>query len=131
MNFEQIQQLLTAGFTPDQIMQLQGGLSAQTAPAQPDPTPAQPEPQPAAQPDPTPAQPAQTQAEPPAASSQANGDDAYSRLEAKLNQLIGLQTQANINANVGSAQPARSTTDILAGVIAPPRREGRQEGNKK
>lgn len=127
MNFEQIQQLLTAGFTPDQIMQLQGGLSAQTAPAQPDPTPAQPEPQP----DPTPAQPAQTQAEPPAASSQANGDDAYSRLEAKLNQLIGLQTQANINANVGSAQPARSTTDILAGVIAPPRREGRQEGNKK
>lgn len=127
MNFEQIQQLLTAGFTPDQIMQLQGGLSAQAAPAQPEPTPAQPETQPA-QPE---AQPAQKPAETPAASSQAGGDDAYQRLEAKLNQLIGLQTQSNINANIGSAQPARSATDILAGVIAPPRREGRQEGNTK
>ena len=121
MNCEQVMALVNAGFTKEDIQAMQGG---------------QPEPQPAAQPDPTPAQPEQkqaapAQAEPPAASSQANGDDAYSRLEAKLNQLIGLQTQANINANVGSAQPARSATDILADVIAPPRREGRQEGRNK
>lgn len=121
MNFDQVMALVNAGFTKEDIQAMQGG--------QPEPA-AQPEPQPAAQPDPEPAQPAQTQAETPAASSQANGDDAYSRLEAKLNQLIGLQTQANINANVGSAQPARSATDILAGVIAPPRKEGRQEGKK-
>lgn len=127
MNFDQVMALVNAGFTKEDIQAMQGG---QPEPAQPDPTPAQPEPQPAAQPDPAPAQPAQTQAEPPAASSQAGGDDAYSRLEAKLNQLIGLQTQSNINANIGSAQPARSATDILAGVIAPPRREGRQEGKK-
>lgn len=123
MNFDQVMALVNAGFTKEDIQAMQGG--------QPEPA-AQPEPtQPAAQPDPAPAQPEQKQAEPPEASSQANGDDAYSRLEAKLNQLIGLQTQANINANVGSAQPARSTTDILAGVIAPPRREGRQEGKNK
>lgn len=121
MNFDQVMALVNAGFTKEDIQAMQGG---QPEPAQPEPT------QPAAQPDPAPAQPTQTQAEPPAASSQAGGDDAYSRLEAKLNQLIGLQTQANINANVGSAQPARSTTDILADVIAPPRREGRQEGKK-
>lgn len=115
MNFDQVMALVNAGFTKEDIQAMQGG---------------QPDPQPAAQPDPEPEQPAQTQAAAPEASSQANGDDAYSRLEAKLNQLIGLQTQANINANVGSAQPARSATDILAGVIAPPRREGRQEGKK-
>lgn len=121
MNFDQVMALVNAGFTKEDIQAMQGG--------QPEPA-EQPESQPAAQPDPAPAQPAQTQAAAPEASSQANGDDAYSRLEAKLNQLIGLQTQANINANVGSAQPARSATDILAGVIAPPRREGRQEGKK-
>lgn len=121
MNFDQVMALVNAGFTKEDIQAMLGG--------QPEPA-AQPEPQPAAQPDPAPAQPAQTQAEPPEASSQANGDDAYQRLEAKLNQLIGLQTQANINANVGSAQPARSATDILADIIAPPRREGRQEGKK-
>ena len=114
MNFDQVMALVNAGFTKEDIQAMQGG---QPEPAQPEPT----------QPDPTPAQ---KPAETPAASSQAGGDDAYSRLEAKLNQLIGLQTQANINANVGSAQPARSATDILAGVIAPPRREGRQEGKK-
>lgn len=119
MNFDQVMALVNAGFTKEDIQAMQGG---QPEPAQPDPTPAQPETQPA--------QPAQKPAETPAASSQAGGDDAYQRLEAKLNQLIGLQTQANINANVGSAQPARSATDILAGVIAPPRREGRQEGKK-
>lgn len=118
MNFDQVMALVNAGFTKEDIQAMQGG----------QPEPAQPEPQPAAQPDPAPAQPAQTQTAPaqaaaPEASSQANGDDAYQRLEAKLNQLIGLQTQANINANVGSAQPARSATDILGSVIAPPRKD--------
>lgn len=118
MNFEQIQQLLTAGFTPDQIMQLQGGMSAQPAPAQPEPT------QPAAQPDPEPAQPEPTQAAAPEASSQANGDDAYTRLEAKLNQLIGLQQMQNINASIPAGQQnQRSVADILGEVIAPPRKE--------
>ena len=137
MNFDQVMALVNAGFTKEDILAMQGGQPEPAQPeptqpaAQPDPAPAQPaQTQAAAQPDPAPSQPAQTQAAAPEASSQANGDDAYSRLEAKLNQLIGLQTQANINANVGSAQPARSATDILAGVIAPPRREGRQEGKK-
>lgn len=119
MNFDQVMALVNAGFTKEDIQAMQGG---QPEPAQPEPT------QPAAQPDPTPAQPEQKQAAPaqaaaPEAGSQANGDDAYQRLEAKLNQLIGLQTQANINANVGSAQPARSATDILGSVIAPPRKD--------
>lgn len=114
MNFDQVIALVNAGFTKEDIQAMQGG--------QPEPA-AQPEPTQPAQPDPTPAQPEQKQAEPPAASSQAGGDDAYQRLEAKLNQLIGLQTQANINANIGSAQPARSATDILGSVIAPPRKE--------
>lgn len=119
MNFDQVIALVNAGFTKEDIQAMQGG--------QPEPA-AQPEPTQPAQPDPTPAQPEQKQAAPaqaaaPEAGSQAGGDDAYQRLEAKLNQLIGLQTQANINANIGSAQPARSATDILGSVIAPPRKD--------
>ena len=123
MNFEQIQQLISAGFTPDQIMQLQGGMSAQPAPAQPEPTqPAQPDPEPA-QPEPT--QTAAQMATQPAASSQAQQtDDPYTRLEAKLNQLIGLQQMQNINASIPAGQPnQRSVADILGEVIAPPRKD--------
>lgn len=123
MNFEQIQQLIAAGFTPDQIMQLQGGISAQPAPAQPEPTqPAQPDPEPA-QPEPT--QTAAQVATQPAASSQAQQtDDPYTRLEAKLNQLIGLQQMQNINASIPAGQQnQRSVADILGEVIAPPRKD--------
>lgn len=122
MNFEQIQQLISAGFTPDQIMQLQGSVSAQPAPAQqPEHQPAQPDPQP----DPQPAQPAQPEPKPVAtqpASSQA-AEDPYTRLEAKLNQLIGLQQASNVNATVIGQQNQRTPLDILGEVIAPPRKE--------
>lgn len=120
MNFDQVMALVNAGFTKEDIQAMQGGQPEPQPAAQPDPTPAQPDPQPA-QPEQKQAAPAQAEA--PEAGSQAGGDDAYQRLEAKLNQLIGLQTQANINANVGSAQPARSATDILGSVIAPPRKD--------
>ena len=129
MNFDQVMALVNAGFTKEDIQAMQGGQPEPQPAAQPDPAPAQPEPTQPTQPEQKQAAP--TQAEPPEAGSQAGGDDAYQRLEAKLNKLIGLQTKANINANVGSAQPARSATDILADVIAPPRREGRQEGRNK
>lgn len=119
MNFDQVMALVNAGFTKEDIQAMQGGQPEPAA--QPDPTPAQPEPTQPAQPEQKQTAPAQAAA--PEAGSQAGGDDAYQRLEAKLNQLIGLQTQANINANVGSAQPARSATDILGSVIAPPRKD--------
>lgn len=113
MNIEQVITLINAGYTKAEIEAMHGGGSA-----------AQPESQPAAQPDPEPAQPEPTQAAAPEASSQANGDDAYSRLEAKLNQLIGLQQMQNINASIPAGQQnQRSVADILGEVIAPPRKE--------
>ena len=47
--------------------------------------------------------------------------DGYARLEALLNQLVGIQQTNNVNhVNMGSNYEAeRSTTDILASVIAP------------
>lgn len=117
MNIEQIITLLNAGYTKAEIEAMQGGGSAaQPAPAQ-DPEPAQ-----SAQ---APAQPApaETPAETSAASSQAQ-DDAYSRLEAKLNQLIGLQQAGAINQTIpGSAAQVKTPEQILGSVIAPPRKE--------
>lgn len=123
MTIEQIITLLNAGFTKDEITAMQGGVSAQPAPAQPESTqPAQPEP---TQPDPEPAQTAAQVATQPAASSQAQQtDDPYTRLEAKLNQLIGLQQMQNINASIPAGQQnQRSVADILGEVIAPPRKD--------
>lgn len=119
MNIEQVITLLNAGYTKAEIEAMQGGGSA----AQPAPeTPAQPAEQPAQE---TPAQPEVKQAEPSAQpSSQGQQDDAYARLEAKLNQLIGLQQAGAINQTIpGSAAAVKTPEQILGSVIAPPRKD--------
>lgn len=129
MNIEQVITLINAGYTKAEIEAMQGGGSA-AQPAQPKPeTAAQPAQETPAQPTPeTPAAPAQPevkQAEPSAQpSSQGQQDDAYARLEAKLNQLIGLQQAGAINQTIpGSAQTVKTPEQILGSVIAPPRKD--------
>lgn len=122
MNIEQVITLLNAGYTKAEIEAMQGGGSA-AQPAQPAAeTPAQPAEQPAQE---TPAQPEVKQAEPSAQpSSQGQQDDAYARLEAKLNQLIGLQQAGAINQTIpGSAAAVKTPEQILGSVIAPPRKD--------
>lgn len=123
MNIEQVITLLNAGYTKAEIEAMQGGGSAAqpAQPAQPAPeTPAQPAEQPAQE-----TQPEVKQAEPSAQpSSQGQQDDAYARLEAKLNQLIGLQQAGAINQTIpGSAQTVKTPEQILGSVIAPPRKD--------
>jgi len=125
MNIEQVITLLNAGYTKDEITAMQGGGSA-AQPAQPAPeTAAQTAQETPAQPAQAPAQPEATQAEPSAQpSSQGQQDDAYARLEAKLNQLIGLQQAGAINQTIpGSAAAVKTPEQILGSVIAPPRKD--------
>lgn len=125
MNIEQVITLINAGYTKAEIEAMQGGGSA-AQPAQPAPeTAAQPTPETPAQPAQAPAQPEATQAEPSAQpSSQGQQDDAYARLEAKLNQLIGLQQAGAINQTIpGSAAAVKTPEQILGSVIAPPRKD--------
>lgn len=129
MNIEQVITLINAGYTKAEIEAMQGGGSA-AQPAQPAPEtaaqPAQETPAQPAQPAQTqPAQPEVKQAEPSAQpSSQGQQDDAYARLEAKLNQLIGLQQAGAINQTIpGSAAAVKTPEQILGSVIAPPRKD--------
>lgn len=130
MNIEQVITLLNAGYTKEEITAMQGGGSAAqpTQPAQPEPetpaAPAQPA-QPAPETPAAPAAPEVKQAEPSAQpSSQGQQDDAYARLEAKLNQLIGLQQAGAINQTIpGSAAAVKTPEQILGSVIAPPRKD--------
>ena len=121
MNIEQIIRLLDAGYTKEEITAMQGGGSA-AQPAQPAPeAPAQPAEQPAQE-----TQPEVKQAEPSAqpSSQGQKQDDAYARLEAKLNQLIGLQQAGAINQTIpGSAAAVKTPEQILGSVIAPPRKD--------
>jgi len=117
MRSSDILTLLQAGYTKAEI-------EAMDQPA-PDQTPAAPAQTPEA-PDQTPAAPAQTpeapaQTQPAPAQNQEAPTDGYAKLENLLNQLIGLQQNQNINhVNMGSNYEAeKSTTDILASVIAP------------
>lgn len=124
MNIEQVITLLNAGYTKAEIEAMQGGGSV-AQPAQPAPeTPAQPA-QTAPETPAAPAQPEVKQAEPSAQpSSQGQQDDAYARLEAKLNQLIGLQQAGAINQTIpGSAAAVKTPEQILGSVIAPPRKD--------
>lgn len=116
MNFNDVIALVNAGYTKAEIEAMQGAASSD----QPEVTQAQdPEPEQAQEP----TQGAtEQQTQQPANTEQ----DPYTRLEAKLNQLIGLQQSQNINANVGDAAPARTSTDILGSVIAPPRKERKE-----
>lgn len=126
MSIEQVITLLNAGYSKEEITAMQGGGSAAQPAAQPAEQPAeQPDPSPAQPAQETPAQPGGRQAEPSAQpSSQGQQDDAYARLEAKLNQLIGLQQAGAINQTIpGSAgQVVKTPEQILGSVIAPPER---------
>ena len=99
MRSSDILTLLQAGYTKAEIEAMD-----QPAPAAPAQTHEAP--------DQTPAAPAQNQEAP---------ADGYAKLENLLNQLIGIQQNQNINhVNMGSNYEAeKSTTDILASVIAP------------
>lgn len=120
MQLSEIMALVNAGYTKADIEAL-GGSQAQQAPEQPA-QPAQTE-QPA-QPAQQPAQPAEQPAQTQPAQSQQPETDRYEKLEALLTQLIGTQQAANINASgPAAAQPARTSTDILGSVIAPPRKD--------
>ena len=110
MKSSDILTLLQAGYTKAEIEAMDQPAPAQTQPA-PDQTPAAPAQNPEA--------PAQNQEAP--AQNQDAPADGYAKLENLLNQLIGLQQNQNINhVNMGSNYEAeKSTTDILASVIAP------------
>lgn len=113
MRSSDILTLLQAGYTKAEIEAMDQPAPAQT-PEAPDQTPAAP-----AQTQPAPTQtPAAPEA--PAQTPEAPAD-GYAKLENLLNQLIGIQQNQNINhVNMGSNYEAeKSTTDILASVIAP------------
>lgn len=110
MRSSDILTLLQAGYTKAEIEAMDQPAPDQTQDA-PDQTPAAPD-QNQETPAQTPAVPAQTPEAP---------ADGYAKLENLLNQLIGIQQGNNVNhVNMGSNYEAeRSTTDILASVIAP------------
>ena len=102
MTFDQLLQLLDAGFTKEEIMALTGAPAPQTEPA-PQPEPA-PQTEPAPQPEPAP------QTEPAPMNDQA-------AILAKLEELNQTIIRSNIN---NSKQPeTESVDDILAAIIRP------------
>lgn len=116
MELNEIFKLIDAGYTKADIEALQ---AAQT----PAPAPADPAPAPTPAPEQTPA-PEPTKDQTPQVLPGDAGDDRYKQLEAKLNQLIGMQQGKNINADIGASdQVTRTPTDILGSVIAPPRKD--------
>ena len=106
MNLNDIITLLNAGYTKAEIDAML--LTDQTAD--------QASVQPAQDPDPAPAPAAAAPEEP------IQGTDQFKALEAKLNQLMGMVQIQNLNTGVDTA-PKRTTEDILAQVIAPPRKD--------
>lgn len=114
MNLNELLELVRAGYTKADI-------EALTTPAEPaapaDPAPAEPEPA-------EPAKPADTAAP---RTDPAKLEDAaqsnYERLEALLNKYINTQQAANINSGTIQGNTQRTTEQILAEVIAPPRKE--------
>ena len=113
MNLNDTLTLLRAGYTKAEI-------EAMDQPEQTEPEQTQAEPEPAPQ---TQAEPEQTQAEPEQTQPAAN--DGYARLEALLNKFINTAQANNLNANMAGAAQQKTTTDILAGVIAPPEKKER------
>ena len=113
MNKEQITFLMNAGFSMDEIMQMQNP----SHDPQPDPEPApQPDPEPAPQPDPQPAP--QPEAPAPEPSPQ---DQRIRQLTQAVADLTALVQKNNITGmQFGAPQPERSVDDILAEIINPP-----------
>lgn len=113
MNKEQITFLMNAGYSLDEIMQMQNPSHDPQPAPQPDPEPApQPDPQPDPQPAPQPNQPAP----------QPNQTEQQIRqLTQAVADLTALVQKNNITGmQFGSPQPERSVDDILAEIINPP-----------
>lgn len=113
MNLNDTLTLLRAGYTKAEI-------EAMDQPAQNEPEQTQ------AEPEQTQAEPEQTQqtpAEP--KQTQAAANDGYANLEALLNKFINTAQANNLNANMAGGAQQKTTTDILAGVIAPPAKKER------
>ena len=110
MNKEQIEFLLNAGFSMEEIMERFSAPEPTPAPAtEPTPAPA-PEPAPAPAPEPTPA---------PAPDSLPA---SMAAIERTMNEIAAMLRTGALAAQFGPPQPDRSVTDILAEVINPPRR---------
>ena len=111
MNLNELLELVRAGYTKADI-------EALTTPAEPA-APAEPEPA-----EPEPANPAETAVP---RTDPAKLEDAaqsnYERLEALLNKYINTQQASNINSGTIQGNTQRTTEQILAEVIAPPRKE--------
>lgn len=110
MELENIIKLLDAGYTKDEINALMN-------PAAPAEEPAEEPAEPAEDPAPEPAQAADPA---PAPAPQPAGNDQI--LEA-LNKLTNAIITKNLNATTAETAKEQTTTDILAKIIAPPRKE--------
>lgn len=106
MELENIIKLLDAGYTKDEINALMNPASPAEEPAEPAEDPA-PEPSQAADPEPAPAP-------------QPAGNDQI--LDA-LNKLTSAIITKNLNTTTAETAKEQTTTDILAKIIAPPRKE--------
>ena len=109
MNKAQIEFLLNAGFTMEEIM---GRFSAPAPAPEPTPAPA-PEPSPAPAPEPTPAP-----APEPLPASMAT-------IERTMNEIAAMLRTGALAAQFGPPTPERGVSDILAEVINPPRRNAK------
>ena len=111
MNKEQIEFLLNAGFSMEEIMTRFSTPAPSPAPA-PEPTPAPaPEPTPAPAPGPTPA-PDQLPA-------------SMAAIERTMNEIAAMLRTGALAAQFGPPTPDRGGSDILAEVVNPPRRNAK------
>ena len=104
MNKEQIEFLLNAGFSMEEIMERFSAPATAPTPAPepaPAPTPA-PEPAPAPTPDPLPA--------------------SMAAIESAMNEIAAMLRTGALAAQFGPPTPDRGVSDILAEVVNPPRR---------
>ena len=103
MNKEQIEFLLNAGFSMDEIMARFSAPAPAPAPA-PGPAPA-PAPEPAPNPDPLPA--------------------SMAAIESAMNEIAAMLRTGALAAQFGPPTPDRGVSDILAEVVNPPRRNAK------
>ena len=109
MNKEQIEFLLNAGFSMEEIMERFSAPDPAPAPAptpEPSPAPAPtPEPTPAPAPDPLPA--------------------SMAAIESVMNEIAAMLRTGALAAQFGPPTPDRGVSDILAEVVNPPRRNAK------
>lgn len=103
MNKEQIEFLLNAGFSMDEIMNRFSAPAPNPEPT-PDPAPA-PAPEPTPTPDPLPA--------------------SMAAIERTMNEIAAMLRTGALAAQFGPPTPERGVSDILAEVVNPPRRNAK------